>query len=155
MSLIHQNLYKENNLTGIEIKNYLEKLCNNLFATYNISNEQIKLETNIENIILDVDSIVPIGLILNELISNALKHAFPDGNSGVIKINVFENNDGLLLSVIDNGVGIQSEDSFVNSDSFGFHLIKAFQRKLQADLEISGTNGTSISLLIRNYKLAA
>ncbi len=155
MSLIHQNLYKENNLTGIEIKNYLEKLCNNLFATYNISNEQISLETNIEDIILDVDSIVPIGLILNELITNALKHAFPNNTPGTISIDISKNDEGLLMTVSDNGIGIKSDDPFNESDSFGYHLIKAFQRKLNADLDISGTNGTSISMLIRNYKIAA
>ena len=155
MSLIHQNLYKENNLTGIEIKNYLEQLCNNLFATYNISNEQINLETNIENIILDVDSIVPIGLILNELITNALKHAFPNNTAGTISIDISKNNEGLLMTISDNGIGIKSDDPFNESDSFGYHLIKAFQRKLNADLDISGTNGTSISMLIRNYKIAA
>jgi Signal transduction histidine kinase len=157
MSLIHQNLYKENNLTGIEIKNYLEKLCKNLFATYNISKEQINLETNIQNIILDVDSVVPMGLILNELISNSLKHAFPDGRSGVISIKIFEDEDGLSLNVSDNGIGMTSNDPLTSSDSFGFHLIKAFQRKLKADLDISSTKrkGTSISLLIRNYKIAA
>ncbi len=155
MSLIHQNLYKENNLTGIEIKDYLEKLCKNLFATYNISNEQISLDTNIESIILDVDSIVPIGLILNELISNSLKHAFPDSKPGIISIDISKNNEGLLMTVSDNGIGMKSDDPFTDSDSFGYHLIKAFQRKLNADLEISGTNGTSISMLIRNYKIAA
>jgi len=155
MSLIHQNLYKENNLTGIEIKDYLGKLCKNLFATYNISNDQVRLETNIEDIILDVDSIVPIGLILNELISNALKHAFPNGKSGIISIDISEDQQGLLMAVRDNGVGIKSEDPFVNTDSFGYHLIKAFQRKLNADLDISGKNGTSVSMLIRNYKIAA
>lgn len=155
MSLIHQNLYKENNLTGIEIKSYLEKLCQNLFATYNISNEQISLKTNIENIILDVDSIVPIGLILNELISNALKHAFPNDRSGTISIDISEDNEGLLMIVSDDGIGMKSDDPLVDSDSFGYHLIKAFQRKLNADLNISGTNGTSISILIRNYKIAA
>jgi two-component sensor histidine kinase len=155
MSLIHQNLYKKNNLTGIEIKKYLEQLCNNLFATYNISNEQISLETNIENIILDVDSIVPIGLILNELITNALKHAFPNNRPGIINIDISKNNEGLIMSVSDNGVGMKSDDPFTGSDSFGYHLIKAFQRKLNADLEITGTNGTSISMLIRNYKIAA
>ncbi len=155
MSLIHQNLYKENNLTGVEIKNYLGKLCKNLFATYNISNEQIHLKTSIENIILDVDSIVPIGLILNELISNALKHAFPKGGSGIININISENTDGLLIVVQDNGIGMKSDDPLVDSDSFGYHLIKVFQRKLNADLNISTSNGTSISILIRNYKIAA
>ena len=155
MSLIHQNLYKENNLTGIEIKKYLEQLCNNLFATYNIANEQINLETNIEDIILDVDSIVPIGLILNELITNALKHAFPNNKSGIISIDISKNNEGLLMTVSDNGIGMKSDDPFNESNSFGYHLIKAFQRKLNADLDISGTNGTSISMLIRNYKIAA
>jgi len=155
MSLIHQNLYKENNLTGIEIKDYLGKLCKNLFATYNISNDQVHLETNIEDIILDVDSIVPIGLILNELISNALKHAFPNGKSGIINIDISKSNQGLMMTVQDNGVGLKSENPFDNSDSFGYHLIKAFQRKLNADLDISGANGTSVSMLIRNYKIAA
>lgn len=75
--------------------------------------------------------------------------------TGTISIDISKNEEGLLMNVRDNGIGIKSDDPLIGSDSFGYHLIKAFQRKLNADLEISGTNGTSISMLIRNYKIAA
>jgi len=151
MSLIHQNLYKEDNLTGIELQQYLQQLCLSLFNTYNINEKRIKLTTDIEPLVLDVDSVVPLGLILNELITNALKYAFPDNRKGEIKITLQEKTDGLFLSVEDDGIGIEDTDKLLDGDTFGYDLIDAFKHKLNADLKIEGSNGTSIKMLIKKY----
>ncbi|MES1249670.1 MAG: sensor histidine kinase, partial [Chitinophaga rupis] len=105
MALIHQNLYQENDLTGIDIKDYISKLCDNLFHSYNIRAGKIQLIKELQPITLDVDVVVPLGLILNELITNSLKYAFPDGRDGTIKIILKEDPDRLKLAVYDNGVG--------------------------------------------------
>jgi len=76
MALIHQNLYQEGNLTGVKLKPYFEKLCRNLFDSYAINADDVKLKLNIEDLDLEIDSVIPLGLVANELISNALKHAF-------------------------------------------------------------------------------
>jgi two-component sensor histidine kinase/Tfp pilus assembly protein PilF len=155
MSLIHQTLYRKDNLTGVNINDYLDRLCQSLFDTYKVSEDQITLQTDISPLMLDVDSVVPLGLIINELITNALKYAFPEGRKGNISIEIKENSDGLLLAVNDDGVGIADLDQMQQQDSFGYELINAFSQKLEADLKVRSQDGTQVSLLIRNYQKAA
>lgn len=155
MSLIHQTLYRKDNLTGVNINDYLDKLCQSLFETYNITTDQISLKTDIDSLMLDVDSVVPLGLIINELITNSLKYAFPGERQGKIDIKIEETAAGLLLMVADNGIGIPDIEKVQNGDSFGYDLINAFKHKLEADLEIDNEEGTRVSLLIRNYHKAA
>ncbi len=155
MALIHQNLYQEENLTGVDIKNYFEKLTSNLFHSYNISPEKIKLQLDIESVNLDVDSVIPIGLIVNELISNPLKYAFPDKREGLIIVRLKEENNKLFLEVEDNGVGMDENQSKKLDDSFGYRLINAFKNQLDAEIEINSENGTSVILSIKEYKKVA
>lgn len=152
MSLIHQNLYQKDNLTGIEMKDYLPKLCHSLFNTYNINGDQINITTDIEAIKLDVETVIPIGLIVNELITNALKYAFPDQRQGEVSIQLKENNKGLILVVSDNGVGLPEEQLNNKQEGFGHKLIEAFKNKLEADIRIESTDGTHVELLIKNFK---
>lgn len=154
MALIHQNLYQKENLTGINVNIYLEKLIEELFETYNISQDKINLQLDISHIELDVDTMIPLGLIINELVSNSLKHAFSEKNTGLIKISLTEKNNNLLLSVSDNGKGIDAEKMY-NSKTFGNRLLKAFGQKLKADLTIESKQGTQISLSIKKYKKAS
>ena len=155
MALIHQNLYQEDNLTGIEIKEYLEKLTNSLFSSYNISPDRITLDMDIENVNLDVDTVIPLGLIINELISNALKHAFPKETSGKIIVQLKEENSELVLNVKDNGVGLKGEDETLLKKSFGYRLINAFKSQLDADLNIDGHQGTAVEMRIKDYQKVA
>jgi len=155
MVLIHQNLYQEENLTSINCKEYFSDLIENLFDSYNIDEDNIKLSKNIEDLEIDVDTMIPLGLIVNELVTNSLKHAFKnDSEKGQIEVLLKEENDELLLTISDNGIGM-SEDQFLNSDSFGNKMIKAFKHKLGAEIKIENKEGTQVSIRIKNYKLAA
>jgi len=155
MSLIHQNLYQKDNLTGIEMKAYLTKLSKNLFDTYNLDANSIDLRTEIDPIKLDVDTVIPIGLIVNELITNALKYAFPNNKRGIITVSLSEVDEKLLLLVSDNGIGISDIELMEKQDSFGHSLIRAFKKKLEADITIKNEGGTSVQLEIKNYKNVA
>jgi two-component system, sensor histidine kinase PdtaS len=155
MALIHQNLYQEKNLTGIEVKKYLEVLIQNLFHSYNTSRDRIRLEMNIQELNLDVDTMIPLGLIINELVSNALKYAFPDQRAGCIRIQLQEGTEGLILEVSDDGVGLPGNAQPSTDQSFGFRMIRAFAQQLQAKLIIDSDQGTNISLHIQDYKKAA
>lgn len=155
MSLIHQSLYRKDHLTGVDVSKYLPRLCESLLATYKVNESNIQLQTNIEPITLDIDSIVPLGLIINELLTNALKYAFPDNSSGQIDIQITELAEGLELIVKDNGIGIANVEEVQQGDSFGYELIQAFRQKLDADLEIESQNGTYVRLLVRTYQKAA
>jgi len=154
MSLIHQNLYSKNNLTGIEMDQYLNKLARDLLRNYKISTGSISLKTEAHDLKLDVETVIPIGLIVNELVTNALKYAFPDDRDGHILIDLDEKEDRLVLSVSDNGVGLDQARLEGSSDSFGQKLIQAFRSKLAAELDIDGSDGTSVTLTIKNYKKA-
>ncbi len=152
MALIHQNLYQDDNLTGIDIRAYFEKLTQNLFDSYNISPEKIKLKMDIQPLNLDVDTVVPLGLIINELVSNALKHAFKGRNEGIISVEIKENGTELSLAVRDDGIGLENGQL---DTSFGYRLINAFKTQLNAELEVNGHQGTHIRMTIKEYQKSA
>lgn len=154
MALIHQNLYQEDNLTGISVTEYLEKLTENLFHSYNISPDRVKLKLNIDEVNLDVDTMVPLGLIINELVSNSLKYAFPNDQNGMITVTLKELGDHIELKVSDDGIGLGKAGESALSHSFGYRLIHAFKSQLEADLEILSDQGTTVTLSIQNYKKA-
>lgn len=153
MALIHQDLYSEANTQGIEMPDYINKLVMSLFSSYNVKKNKIQLETNIEPILLDIDLVIPIGFVLNELISNALKYAFSNKESGVLHISLSQNNDGLLLKVKDNGEGFPAGLNIYKAQSFGYKLVKAFAQKLKARLEVYNDDGACVLLHIRKNKI--
>ena len=155
MALIHQNLYQENNLTSINSKEYFDDLIENLFESYNIDEGNIILVKEIDALDIDVDTMIPLGLIVNELVSNSLKHAFKNiQHKGKIIVKLKEDNQTLKLSIADNGIGM-SKEHFLSSDSFGNKMIKAFKQKLDADIIVENKHGTTVSINIKNYKLFA
>lgn len=155
MALIHQNLYGEKNVKGIAVDEYINNLTQSLFDSYNIRPGQIELKKDIDKIDMDVDTVIPIGLMLNELISNSLKHAFADEQGGRIEITLKQNNEILLLQVRDNGKGFPDKADPAHSKSFGMRMIKIFAQKLKADLDIYNDQGACILMRIRKYKLSA
>lgn len=152
MALIHQNLYNEQNLMSIEMEDYINKLCQSLFESYHASENRIALETDIDPVMLDVDMVIPVGLVLNELISNALKYAFCDKEQGVLRITFKKSADGMLLQVKDNGRGFPTGMNVYQTPSFGYKLIKAFAQKLKAKLEVYNDDGACVMLHIRKLK---
>ncbi len=155
MALIHQNLYQEDNLTGIPVNEYLQKLTENLFYSYNISPDRIHLKLNIDEVNLDVDTMVPLGLIINELVSNSLKYAFPKDQKGFIIVSLKEMGDQIELQVSDNGIGLGTTGEIALNESFGYRLIHAFKSQLEADINIESGQGTTVTLKIQNYKKAS
>lgn len=154
MALIHQNLYQNENLTGVNVAHYMSKLVHELFDTYKIDQNKIALNLDIQEMELDVDTMVPLGLILNELVSNCLKHAFPDNRSGSIFVSLEHKSDNLHLKVKDNGIGTTLVE-LEESNSFGNRLIKAFSQKLKAELEVIDADGTEVIMLIKKFKKVA
>jgi two-component sensor histidine kinase len=146
-------LYSEDNLTGIDLKSYVTKLAGSLFNSYKVDQDEIEFVTDIDEMILDVDTTIPMGLILNELITNALKYAFVGRETGLLKVSLKEQAGGLELIVQDNGVGINTQET--RKDSFGMKMIEAFAQKLNASHEVSSGSGTTVKLLIKNYKKSA
>ncbi len=154
MAMIHQNLYQDQNLLGVSINDYLDKLLNHLISSYNIEKNRISIHKNIEVPQLDVDTVIPLALIINELISNALKYAFSDGREGEIRIVIKETSDSLHVQVSDNGMGLPSHFSLESSSNFGLKLINILCDRLGATWTALTANGTTISLSIPKKKAA-
>lgn len=153
MALIHQNLYQEGNLMGVDLKSYFEKLCLSLFNSYNIEQDKIKLDLQVADINLDIDHVIPLGLIANELISNALKYAFNGEKHGLVTVVLAEKDKGISLLVRDNGKGFDTSDIEHQTNSFGYQMIYAFKEKLEADLILESKNGFSAELIFFNKEV--
>ena len=125
MALIHQKLYQEDNLTGITISDYIENLAESLYSSYGVDRDRIDLNLSVEKLNLDVDTTIPLGLIINELISNTLKYAFPEDRTGQLSISLKQSESCLMLLVKDNGVGLPKDLNWKESPSFGLKLVSA------------------------------
>ena len=155
MALIHQDLFGDGNARGIDMAGYVDKLAKGLLRSHGLDRERITLHVEVDPLHLDVDSAVPIGLILNELIVNALKHAFPDGRAGTLHIALRHAADGLHLEVSDDGVGLAVEAlNEEGGGGFGLAMLRTFAEKLQADHETIGGRGTTVRMHIREYRMA-
>lgn len=154
MAFIHQKLYQVDDVRRMAVPDYINDLTNYLFTSYQIAPEQIELTTNIQQLDLDVDTMVPMGLILNELISNSLKHAFPDGRTGQISVTFKQKADDFLLEVADTGVGMALAENSAIEKGFGYQLIHTFCKKLKGQIHIQNTSGTSIQFRFPKVQLS-
>ena len=152
MSMIHQKLYQGENLAAIEMKDYFMNLGNYTLDVFN-AREKITIEFNMEKLEIDVDFAVPIGLIVNELLTNALKYAFPDGRKGKIVISLFRNQQTLNLEVSDNGIGKSNTYSLPES-GFGTQLIQLLTLQLDGRMTQKTEEGTIVSFEFQLPKAA-
>ncbi len=150
MALIHQKLYQKDNITGIEMEDYSRNLVESLFASYGINHKQITFVSDINNLRLDVDTAIPLGLILNELVTNVLKYAF-EGSKGELFIQLIKDKDNLKLTVKDNGKGFTKSDNV--EEGYGIRLINSLSRKLKATVLVDSSAGTTYILTIEKFKL--
>lgn len=158
MALIHQTLYQNNDFSNVATADYFHKLAENLFHTYNIDQQRVQLISQIQPLKFNVDIMIALGLILNELISNTLKYAFPDEQAGEVRISLSADADQVELKVEDNGIGFPSNFAPDTSRSIGFSLIHAFTQKLGGSLQLNNAErGARASLIfpINNATLAA
>ncbi len=153
MSLVHEKLYQSRDLSKIEFGGYVRSLTAHLFHSYLDRPGQVQLKTDLESVSLDINAAVPCGLILNELVSNALKHAFPDGRSGTIRIGLQKDPSGAVeLRVADDGVGLPAGFDLRKSGGFGMEIVNLLVDQLDARLEVERTKGTSFKLTFGEMK---
>ncbi|MEN6291006.1 MAG: histidine kinase dimerization/phosphoacceptor domain -containing protein [Methanobacterium sp.] len=178
MAMIHEGLYKSDNLARINFEEYVHNLISGLFSSYGIDKDIIKTKINLDNILLDIDTAIPLGLILNELISNSLKHAFPHnipnsknftftdhaveinnssniqfapsgGITSEINILLSQNEDMLKLVVGDNGIGFPENINFKNTESLGLQLVNTLVNQLNGEIKLEKENGTKFTLNLK------
>ncbi len=152
MGIIHQKLYQGENLGGIEMKDYFINLGEGVLDTFN-ADDKVKIECAMDDLNLDVDTAVPIGLIVNELLTNALKYAFPEGVKGQISISLSQEKNNLLLKVSDNGIG-KTEGSKPKGTGFGTQLIQLLTKQLNGTISEDYKNGTTVFFNFKNFKIA-
>jgi two-component sensor histidine kinase len=146
MALIHEKLYQSKTLAKVEMESYIKELARTLFFTYNSRRINLQIITNVENVFLDINSAVPCGLIINEVISNACKHAFTGREKGTIEINFVKNDQQFELEIKDDGVGMPSNVDLTSFKSLGMNLIQALSAQLGAKLEIDTQHGVSVRI---------
>ncbi|EHH68456.1 sensor histidine kinase [Gluconobacter morbifer] len=153
LATLHRHLYSENGLSALDVQNFLEELCSLLFSANGMNTQtRIRLQLDIDHVLISPDQAVPIALIVTEVVSNALRYAFPDGRSGHIRITLRrladdgKNPEGTVeLSLGDNGIGLQAgraSESRTRREGIGIQLIRGFARQINANLVVSNENGT-------------
>ncbi len=155
MSLIHEELYKGKNMETLDFAVYLRKLTSELLRSYSIGNENVSLILDIEPIYMEMDTAVPLGIIVNELVSNSLKHAFPEGNEGEIRISLLglenyeiegEKDLQFTLSIADNGKGFPENIDFRNTSSLGLQLVNILVEQIEGSIELKRGKGTEFNI---------
>ena len=142
MALIHDQIYTSNDLKSVDMKNYIQDEIISLFNLYNVEN--IKFNGDLDSVILDIDKSIPIGLIINEIVHNIIKYAFPNGEYGNLFVSLKEGQDGdCVLKLFDDGVGMPDDVDVYNSSSLGMIVINNLVRQIEGQLikldDISGT----------------
>ncbi len=142
MALVHEKLYQSSNLARIDMAEYLQTLVPSLMRSYGGSAANISLRLDVENVPLGIDQAIPFGLIVNELVSNSLKHAFAPGAHGELQVSLHPEDDGVRFTVADDGQGFPAEVDFRQTPSLGLQLVNTLTRQLGGTIEMHRDGGT-------------
>jgi two-component sensor histidine kinase len=156
IALMHQKLYQTDTISEVDFKQYTEELIDYLKTINAKPNCSIIIKMMLEDIKLDIDTAVPLGLIINELISNSFKHGFKNKQEGIINISITYTNSSqqqICLIVNDNGVGLPPNINMAKIDSLGLKLINMFTKQLEGTIDISNDNGAYFKIIVANTEL--
>jgi two-component sensor histidine kinase len=149
MALVHEQLYQSTDLAHIEAARYVQLLVNYLMRAFQSATPAVRVRFAIDKIVLDIDRAIPLGLIINELVSNSLKHAFPNNQAGEIWVALHSDASGILtLTVGDTGIGMPPDLDVMQVDSLGLELVRALAQQLHGDLRWERGTGTIVALTI-------
>jgi PAS domain S-box-containing protein len=148
MALVHEKLYHSKDLAGIDFKSYIQSLVAHLIHSAGPSAARIKIELELDDVELNINKAIPCGLMLNELITNAIKYAFPEGRLGAIRIRLVAPRDGRVqLTVADDGVGLPVAVDPKNPETLGLQIVSDLARQIDAEIRIERNGGTSYTLM--------
>jgi two-component sensor histidine kinase len=149
MSMIHERLYRTEDLSTINLGEYIRSLATQLFNSYRIDPSLVKLIIDVPDLGIDVNTMIPCGLILNELVSNACKYAFPDDRKGELSIILDKRNDEYSLTVMDNGVGLPEGLDVYKTESLGMQIVISLVNQINGNLNIDKEGGTKFTIICR------
>ncbi|MFC1769540.1 sensor histidine kinase [Nitrospirota bacterium] len=154
MSRIHEMLYESSDLSSIDFADYLRSLVNNIYDNYCI-NKHITIKVDIQKVSINVKTIIPCGLIVNELMTNAFKYAFPEGQKGEVFVGVQSNEDNLISLVVrDNGVGLPENFDLEKTESLGLTIVNSLVGQINGNLEIVNKNGAEFNITFTERNIA-
>jgi PAS domain S-box-containing protein len=151
MTMINEKIYQYENLSKINFKDYVADLVNDIFYSYEIKNGTIHPKLEIEDINVDINTAIPLGLIINELVTNSVKYAFPQ-SKGIIKIKLKSSPDQLELTIADNGVGLPDDLDYKNTDSIGLQLVYDLVRQIDGENELDRSHGTQFKITFNSTR---
>ncbi len=151
MAMIHEKLYQSKNFSHIQFDDYIRRLINELFYSY-ATPEDIKPIIDVDNIELNIETSIPCGLIISELISNSLKYAFPNRDEGRIKISLKKYDDKYRLIISDNGIGFPEELDYKNTNSLGLKLINSLVDQIDGEICLNRKQGTEFIITFKELK---
>ena len=146
MALIHEKLYQTGDLTRIDLAEYVNELVSDLFRSYSVNTYLVKYKIKSNSILLDINTAIPCGLIINELVTNSIKHAFPDNASGEISIEIKCDADDFILKVKDNGIGFPKELDLNDIKTLGLQLVTNLTNQLEGEIKLSREDGTCFQI---------
>jgi PAS domain S-box-containing protein len=156
MALVHDKLYGSRDFSSINFSDYVRSLVVHIFQFHRVNPALIRLDLNLQDVFLNIQTAIPCGLILNELITNSLKHAFPSGRAGIITVELSRIEDqSYQLLVQDNGVGMPRDLDIEKGPSIGWQIVTLLAGQLEASLDVSGDGGTSIRIRFIELKYKA
>jgi PAS domain S-box-containing protein len=150
MALIHEKLYRSEDLAEINFSDYIKDMVDSMYMSYGIGSHKVTLKKDVGRVALGIDDAIPCGLIVNELVSNSIKHAFPESREGKIKVAIRMNDkDEVELTISDNGIGMPEGLDFRTTDSLGLSLVNALVKQLQGEIELNKEKGTEFRITFK------
>lgn len=149
MAIIHENLYLSSDISHINFKDYIENLVSDTLYTFGVEISSININLNIEEFELNMETAIPLGLIINELLTNSIKFAYPENNKGTINIKIKRKNDIIKLIISDNGIGLPEEIDFTKTHTLGLKLVKYLVRQIDGKIELDRDHGTKFTITFK------
>ncbi|MEH2193478.1 MAG: PAS domain-containing protein [Nostoc sp.] len=154
IALVHEKLYRSEDLSDIDFAQYIPDLITHLFDSYNVSSSQIQLKIQVDDASLDIKTAIPCGLIINELVSNALKYAFVGNIKGEIEVKFYQELESTLTLIIrDNGIGLPANFDSKKAKTLGITLVQGLVKQLRGKLEIASHQGTQFKITFTNSRI--
>jgi two-component sensor histidine kinase len=147
MALVHEQLYKSKDFKNISVNDYIPVLVSYIKGMHPAAGDEIKINYRIGEMALDITKAIPFGMLLNEIISNSFKHAFPGSRGGKITIDVKEENNKCLMAVCDNGIGIPDITKLITEESHGVELIRLLVKQLSGEISSTGSDGLKYNIV--------
>jgi len=147
MSMIHEKLYRSKNFNKVHFADYIESLVWDLFYSYSIKKGSINPVLDIDDVQLNIETSVPLGLIITELVSNSLKYAFPNNHMGELTVSLKNLGEGYELIIKDDGIGFPDNIDFRNTDSLGLQLVNSLTDQIDGEIELKTDNGTEFRII--------